>query len=103
MKWANGLLSRNDNGAFKPDFSVYNISGSIKCVVLIAEFKPTEKNSNVESDLVKLAKQMKEILNKLIINGAMKPKVCGIHCEGENVQTYVMDIPSPRLYRIINT
>ncbi|CEP12730.1 hypothetical protein [Parasitella parasitica] len=45
MKWA-----------LKPDFSVYNISGSAKCVVLIAEFKPTEKNSYVESDLVKLAK-----------------------------------------------
>jgi hypothetical protein len=103
MKWANGQLSRNNNVAFKPDFSVYNISGSAKCVVLIAEFKPTEKNSNVESDLVKLAKQMKETLNKLIINGVMKPKVCGVHCEGENVQTYVMDLPSPKLYRITNT
>ncbi|KAL7310985.1 hypothetical protein PS15m_008809 [Mucor circinelloides] len=102
MKWANGQLSRNNNVAFKPDFSVYNIFGSAKCVVLIAEFKPTEKNSNVESDLVKLSKQVKETLNKFIINGVTKPKVCGIQCEGENVQTFVMYIPSPKLYRIIN-
>lgn len=102
MKWANGQLSRNNKVAFKPDFSVYSISGSAKCVVLIAELKPTEKNSYVESDLVKLAKQMKVILNTLIINGVTKPKVCGVHCEGENVLTYVMDLPSPKLYRISN-
>ncbi|OAC98167.1 hypothetical protein MUCCIDRAFT_115687 [Mucor lusitanicus CBS 277.49] len=102
MKWANGQLSRNNNVASKPDFSVYNISGSAKCVVLIAEFKPTEKNSYVESDLIKLAKQMKETLNKLITNGVTKPKVCGVHCEGENIYTYVMDLPSPKLYRVIN-
>lgn len=103
IKWANGQLTRNNNVAFKPDFVVYNISGSVKCIVLIAEFKPTEQNPYVESDLVKLAKQMKVILNKLIINGVTKPKICGVRCEGENVHTYVMDLPSPKLYRIINT
>ncbi|EPB82140.1 hypothetical protein HMPREF1544_11139 [Mucor circinelloides 1006PhL] len=45
---------------------------------------------------------MKETLNKSIINGVTKPKVCDIHCEGENVQTFAMYIPSPKLYRIIN-
>ncbi|KAI8882113.1 hypothetical protein K501DRAFT_251935 [Backusella circina FSU 941] len=102
MKWANGQLIKNNNAAFKPDFLVYNISDSVKCVILIAEFKPTEQNSYVESDLIKLSKQMKDTLNKLVIKGVTKPRICGIHCEGENVHTYVMDLPSPKLYRIIN-
>lgn len=42
--------------AFKPDFLVYNLSGSVRCVILIAEFKPTERNSYIESDFIKLAK-----------------------------------------------
>ena len=69
---------------------------------MVAEFKPIEKNSSVESDLLKLSKQMKEALNKLIINGVIELKVCGILCEGEDVKTYVLDLPSPKLYRIIN-
>ncbi|KAL0135940.1 hypothetical protein V8B55DRAFT_1551718 [Mucor lusitanicus] len=83
-----------------PDFSVYNLSGSTKCVVLIAEFKHKEQNSYIESDLVKLAKQMKSTLNTLIINGVSQRKVCGIQCEGENVYAYTMDLPSPKLYRM---
>ncbi|KAI8880659.1 hypothetical protein K501DRAFT_324882 [Backusella circina FSU 941] len=102
MKWVNGQLIKNNSAAFKPDFLVYDISDSVKCVILIAEFKPTEQNSYVESDLVKLSKQMKDTLNKLVIKGVTKPRICGIHCEGENVHTYVMDLPSPKLYRIIN-
>ncbi|KAI9029868.1 hypothetical protein CLU79DRAFT_695370 [Phycomyces nitens] len=78
MKWANGQLKDDNINGFKPDFSVYNIFGSTKCIVLIAEFKHKEQNSYIESDLVKLAKQMKSTLNTLIINRASKPKVCGI-------------------------
>ncbi|CAO3703716.1 unnamed protein product, partial [Rhizopus stolonifer] len=102
IKWANGQLKNGNHNSFKPDFLVYNLSGSVKCVILIAEFKPTENNSYVELDLIKLAKQMKATLNKLITSGVTKPKVCGVHCEGEDVHTYVMDLPSPKLYRMIN-
>lgn len=87
MKWANGQLKNDTLNAFKPDFSVYNLSGSAKCVVLIAEFKHKEQNSYIESDLVKPAKQLKSTLNTLIINGVSQPKVCGIQHEGENVYT----------------
>lgn len=86
VKWANGQLVKNNNTAFKPDFLAYNISDSVKCVILITVFKPTEQNSYVESDLVKLSKQIKDTLNKLVIKGVTKPRICGIHCEGENVQ-----------------
>lgn len=40
--------------------------------------------------------------NKLVINGVARTKICGIHCEGENIQTFMMDLPSPKLYRITN-
>lgn len=61
-----------------------------------------DQNSYIESDLVKLAKQMKSTLNLLINDGVKEPKVCGIHCEGENICTFIMDLPSPKLYRLCN-
>ncbi|KAI8875860.1 hypothetical protein K501DRAFT_201728 [Backusella circina FSU 941] len=102
LKWANGHLRSDTANTFKPDFTVYNLSGSAKCVVLIAEFKHKEQNSYIESNLVKLAKQMKSTLNLLVSDGVNEPKVCGIHCEGENVYTFIMDMPSPKLYRMCN-
>lgn len=124
LKWANGQI-RTDTTAntFKPDFTVYNVSGSAKCVALIPEFRRKtnsdlcnvknilgrgknqqhkDQNSYIESDLVKLAKQMKSTLNLLINDGVKEPKVCGIHCEGENICTFIMDLPSPKLYRLCN-
>lgn len=71
-------------------------------MILIAEFKHKNQNSYIESDLVKLGKQMKITLNLLIKDGVKKPKVCGIRCEGEEVYTFIMDIPSPKLYRMCN-
>ncbi|CAO3703196.1 unnamed protein product [Rhizopus stolonifer] len=102
MKWANGLLKDNASKAYKPDFLVYNLSGSVKHVVLISEFKHADQNSYVESDLVKLAKQMRFTMNDLISSGVVEPKVCGIHCEGNNLHTYVMDLISPKVYRMIS-
>jgi hypothetical protein len=40
--------------------------------------------------------------HKLVMKGAAKPRVCGIHCKGENVLNYIMDLPSPKLYRLIS-
>lgn len=101
-KWANSQLKNDNRNPFKPDFLFYNLSGSVKYVILTAEFNPTEQNSYIESDLVKLAKQMKTALNKLTTSDVTKPRVCGVHCEGENVHTYVMGMPSPKLYQMIN-
>ncbi|KAI7873714.1 uncharacterized protein EV154DRAFT_527817 [Mucor mucedo] len=102
MKWAKGKLANDSNASYKPDFQVFNLSGSVKCIVLIAEFKHSEQNSYVESDLLKLGKQMKLTLNKLISDGINNPKVCGVHREGLNLNTYVMDLISPKVYRMIN-
>lgn len=103
IKWANSQLTRDENNEiFTPDFSVYNLTGSTRCVVLIAELKQGKHKSYAVSDLVTLATQMKYNLNKLIEEGVKEPKVCGIHCEGDNIYTFIMDNPSPELYRLSN-
>ena len=43
---------------------------------------------------------MKSTFNTLIMNGVSAPKACGVQCEGENLQMYIMDLPSPKLYRM---
>ncbi|CEG64292.1 hypothetical protein RMATCC62417_01290 [Rhizopus microsporus] len=97
-RWANGNdLSNNEPKAYKPDFVVYSMTINVKCVVLIAEFKPTEQNSTIESDSVKLARQMRTIYNDLVLNGVECPLVCGILAEGRHLKTFVMDMISPKL------
>ncbi|GAA5812379.1 hypothetical protein MFLAVUS_005831 [Mucor flavus] len=46
MNWANGQLMNDSNSSmFEPDFWACNLSGSARCLILIAELKPTEQNS----------------------------------------------------------
>lgn len=97
-----GKFGNNNPKAYKPDFQGYNLSGNAKCIVLIAEFKPLDQNSYVESDLLKLGKQVKLTLNKVVSDGVVRPKVCGVLCESSNLSTYVMDLASPQVYRMIN-
>lgn len=80
---------------------MYNLTASLKCVLLIGEFKRFNQNSYVESDVVKLGKQMRVALNTMISNGVSAPRVCGIVNEGTNISTFVMDVTSPRIYRMI--
>ncbi|CAO3664867.1 unnamed protein product [Rhizopus stolonifer] len=99
VQWANGALNRNVS--FKPDFQVSTRCINIKCIVVVAEFKPKSHNSSVESDLVKLGKQMRLIYNDIVQKRTPEPKVCGLLCQGENLYTFMMDMPSPQTYRMI--
>ncbi|KAG2206919.1 hypothetical protein INT45_001264, partial [Circinella minor] len=99
-RWANGNdIKKHDPVSYKPDFCVYTHTINIKCVILIAEFKPTENNSAVESDEVKLGRQMKAAYNDLVENRIPNPIVCGILAQGKCMSNYVMDMISPQLYR----
>lgn len=60
---------------FKSEFSVYSLSGSMKYMALIAKLKPTEQNSGVESDMVKLMKQIKETVSSLFGKGVKSESV----------------------------
>lgn len=61
---ANGAL--NEDSAYKPDFEGFGRIINIRCIVLVAEFKPKSRNSAVESDFIELGKQMKTLYNDLV-------------------------------------
>jgi hypothetical protein len=86
---------------FKADFLVFSNVINIKCVIIIAKFKLASHNSAIESDLVNSGKQMKDILNDLVLRRVPSPKVYGLLCQGESLLTYVMDIQSPQIYIIV--
>lgn len=44
---------------------------------------------------------MKPMYNELVEKRIPKPTVCGLLCQGENLKTYVMDMPSPHTYRMV--
>ncbi|CEP12192.1 hypothetical protein [Parasitella parasitica] len=63
---------------------------------------PSNANGNaVESDIVKIGKQMAWMLNMLIRQGVSHPVVGGILLEGFKMTTYKMDLQYPRTYRMI--
>lgn len=96
---ANGALQ--ENSVFKPDFQVLSQIINTKYVVIVAEFKPKDNNSAVESDFLKLAKQMKLMFNDAVEKRIPEPTVCGLLCQGPVLKTYVMDMPSSQIYRLV--
>ncbi|GAA5816093.1 hypothetical protein MFLAVUS_009615 [Mucor flavus] len=99
VRWANG--ASNKDSTFKPDFQVFSGIINVRCIVIAAEFKRKSRNSAVESDLVKLGKQMKLIYNNLVAKRIPKPSVCGLLCQRETLCTYVTDMPFSHMYRIV--
>lgn len=67
----------------------------------MAEFKPKSRNSAIESDFIKLGKHMKIMYNDLVEKRVSKPTVCGLLCQDENLNTYVMDMPSTHICRMV--
>ncbi|KAG1463237.1 hypothetical protein G6F46_003734 [Rhizopus delemar] len=57
VRWANGTL--NGDLTSKPGFQVFSRIINIRCIVIVAAFKHKPRNSAVESDFIKLGKQMK--------------------------------------------
>ncbi len=76
---------------------VYSISINVKCVLVIGEFK----KSAIESDRVKLGKQVRITYNELVFHRVPNPAVCGIICQGDDIFTYYTDMKSPKLYRMV--
>ena len=70
---------------------------------LISEVKlPSNTNGNaVESDTIKVGKQMALMLNKLIRQDVSYPVVGGILLEGLKMITFKMDLKYPKSYRMI--
>ena len=75
IEWANAALSE-DARMYKPDFSVATHVTNKKHKLIITEVKPPKSHSSVESDMVKLGRQMKQCFNKMVIAGVPSPGVC---------------------------
>jgi hypothetical protein len=99
---ANGQLKSKDANKYKPDFLISFKCVNTLCGLVVGEFKAPNHQSALESDLVKTGKQMRCLYNSLVKQGVQNPLVCGILVEGFTMSTFVMDLASPGIYRLIN-
>ncbi|KAL9550209.1 hypothetical protein MBANPS3_004838 [Mucor bainieri] len=90
-EWANGVVSP-EGRLYKPDFKVFGSFVNEKCVVVVSEFKPAKSHSQIESDRVKVDRQMRLTYNHLVLHGVPNPRVCGILCDGFMLSTLIMDL-----------
>jgi hypothetical protein len=69
----------------------------------VSEVKsPENRNGNpVESDLVKIGKEMAWMVNTLVNKGVPDPVVGGILLDGYKMKIFKMDIKYPKTYRMI--
>ncbi|OAD01816.1 hypothetical protein MUCCIDRAFT_111155 [Mucor lusitanicus CBS 277.49] len=98
-EWANAALS-SDEVKYKPDFKVFTQILNKKLMLVVTEIKPPTSHSSVESDTVKLGRQMKYCFNQLVLSGVPSPVVCGLKFDGFFMETYAMDMTAPKIYRI---
>lgn len=69
--------------------------------MVVGEFKRPGFSPCFESDLVKIGKEMRTMLNDLIRLGVPSPSVGGILIQGRQITTFQLDIIAPKLYRMV--
>ncbi|KAG1439618.1 hypothetical protein G6F56_012234 [Rhizopus delemar] len=103
--YVHAIISIILESVFQPDpiWSYQWANGKERYDLLISEVKPpSNANGNaLESDIVKIRKQMAWMLNMLIRQGVSHPVVGGILLEGFKMTAYKMDLQYPRTYRMI--
>ncbi|CAO3656714.1 unnamed protein product [Mucor fragilis] len=99
IEWANAALS-DDIAKYKPEFKVATQVLNKKLTLVVTEIKPPKHHSSVESDCVKLCRQMKQCFNDLVLAGVPSPIVCGLKFDGFFMETFVLDMPAPKIYRV---
>ncbi|KAF7725667.1 hypothetical protein EC973_009474 [Apophysomyces ossiformis] len=98
IHWANTQMK---NDSLKPDFMVTSTCVSFPLAIVVGEFKPPQFNSNQnESDIVKIGKEMRGMLNDLVKKNTPNPVVCGVLVQGFAISTFVLDLPASKLYRM---
>ncbi|CAJ0845598.1 13006_t:CDS:2, partial [Entrophospora sp. SA101] len=110
VEWANkmSISSAEDRRSFdpslfgsKPDFLIRTTNTNY-VELLLAEIKPTKVSIKLFSnDLVKLGKEMKSSIDKIIDEGLLDVSVYGIHGAGEICKCYIMDLKSEGIYRMM--
>ncbi|KAI7854488.1 hypothetical protein BDC45DRAFT_535502 [Circinella umbellata] len=108
-QWANGKLdgkrkSGDDDNNFKADFVVFVSYRNDRYDIAVSEVKPrlnANTNNVVESDLVKIGKEMKWMINNLIKCGTENPVVWSILLQGFVLTTYKINLLYPKIYYMI--
>ncbi|KAI7856786.1 hypothetical protein BDC45DRAFT_533246 [Circinella umbellata] len=83
---------------FKPDFGIYANGLAKRFVILVAEFKTGEERQTQENDFVKIANQMKIMLNKLIENGVDRLAVSEILVVRDRMYTLKIHLTASKTY-----
>ncbi|KAF7724813.1 hypothetical protein EC973_000697 [Apophysomyces ossiformis] len=117
-KWANAMLEAcltSSSSSFKrprrstvmdeefePDFTSYvDVHGRRFDLFCVEVKKPGGRNGGPYTDLVKLGKEMKLMLDALIKSEVPNPKVCGLLVNGSSCKTYRMDLEYEAIYRLV--
>ncbi|KAI9252979.1 hypothetical protein BDA99DRAFT_563282 [Phascolomyces articulosus] len=110
--WANGGLQhgKRKRAIFedqteptppKPDFIAIVSSHH---TLAVGEIKPPSNSNSTnkgESDVVKLGKMMRSMVNDLILFGVKAPMVGGVLVKGKRMSTYIMKLDYPSIYEFI--
>ncbi|KAI9005453.1 hypothetical protein CLU79DRAFT_781547 [Phycomyces nitens] len=106
--WANGQLGgkrrneEDEQSPFKPDYAVFVKQRSLRLDLLCAEAKsPVNTAVFPKSDLVKIAQEMKWMLNKLVREGVEAPVVGGVLVNGFTIYTFKMELIDSGIYRMV--
>lgn len=93
-----------DNRELMADYTVSHQAPDGRCFDLLAvEIKPPGKSSNcqVQSDFIKMGKEMKCMLDCLINAGVDAPVTCGLLVEGFKCTTYSMQLKADGVYLMV--
>jgi hypothetical protein len=85
----------------KPNFAAKTKGIQSWVSVVVGEFKKPGFSAGFESDLVKIGKEMRLMLNVLVCLGVPNPSVGGILVQGRQISTFKFDVVAPKLYRMV--
>ncbi|KAI9364655.1 hypothetical protein BD770DRAFT_151365 [Pilaira anomala] len=96
--------NNNDGKVMIPDLALYVVSlSTMNFELFVVEVKKQGNyiNGNLEKDLIKLGKEMKLALDKLLQYKVKNPEVPRLLVEGIKITAYKMDLAYNGVYRMI--
>ncbi|KAI8381205.1 uncharacterized protein BYT42DRAFT_613006 [Radiomyces spectabilis] len=106
-EWLHHRIPYVDNStgmstSLKPDYVMYTEAGVTNFELLFIEIKNwPSKGIKEETDTIKLGKEMKLGIDKLVDEGVEDPMTVGMIVEGCHAKTYYMDLRFDGLYRMV--
>ncbi|KAI8081810.1 uncharacterized protein B0P05DRAFT_447289, partial [Gilbertella persicaria] len=100
QEWANKSLE--SSSTYQPDWCASVKFWKNKYNIIATEAKSkANQNRGIISDYVKLGRELKLMLEKLIYSGVNEPEVYGLLLKGGVLEIYMMDIKVDGIYRFV--